>query len=229
MIREGLICGAAVLVNLAALDRGGDRGISFSDDFEGGIASRWVRQEKDGRLDVVPAPGRPGRALRARAAPKRDAVTKAAVIARTAPIRIGQRVTVRFDLYAPAGTPLNSLQLVDLECATCGEGGNPGIRLYLRRGRLRIDRSKIGIAHAWTNDAAPQLTPARWHRVQLDVLVGAVGTARVTLDGREVLAARGATLLPGADHIDRVQIGITANSNAVPATLLIDNVAIAAR
>lgn len=227
MIREGAICAAAVVVSLAALDRGGTR-VELADDFEHGIARSWVRQEQSGRLEIVPAPARPGRVLRASAGPKGANVTKAALIARTAPIVSGQTVTVEFDLYAPAGTPLNSLQLVDFECATCGEGGNPGIRLYLRRGRLRIDRSKIGIARAWINDAAPALQNDRWHHIRLSVLVGAAGSARVTLDGRPVLEADGATLLPGADHADRVQIGVTANSNAVPVTLLIDNVTIAA-
>ena len=228
MIREGLICGAAVVISLSALDRGG-RGLSIADSFDAGIAKTWVRQEVDGTLDTVPAPGRPGRALRARAAPKRGPVTKAAVIARTAPIMTGQHVRVTFDLYVPTGTPINSLQLVDLECATCGEGGNPGIRLYLRRGRLRIDRSKIGIARAWMDDSAPVLAAQRWYRIGLEVLVGERGSARVTLNGRQVLAGEGATVLPGADHVDRVQIGVTANSNAMPATLLIDDVAIVAR
>ncbi|WP_375285649.1 hypothetical protein [Sphingomonas sp.] len=228
MIREGLICGAAVVISLSALDRGG-RGLSISEGFERGIARSWVRQEVDGTLDTVPATGRDGQALRARAAPRRGRVPKAALIARTAPIVSGQRVRVAFDLFVPAGTPINSLQIVDLECATCGEGGNPGIRLYLRRGRLRIDRSKIGIARAWMNDAAPALSADRWHRIGLDVLLGAQGRARVTLDGREVLVGEGATLLPGADHLDRIQIGITANSNAVPATLLVDNIAISTR
>lgn len=227
MIREGLICASAVVISLAALDRGGSA-VSISDDFDRGIARSWVRQEVDGTLDTVPAPGRAGRVLRARAAPKRGQVSKAALIARTPPITTGRRVRVTFDLYVPEGTPTNSLQLVDLECATCGEGGNPGIRLYLRRGRLRIDRSKIGIARAWMNDAAPVLAAARWHRVQLDVRIGAAGDARVLLDGRPVLAGEGATLLAGADHVDRVQIGVTANSNPVAATLLIDNVVIAA-
>lgn len=225
MIREGLICAAAVVISLSALDRAGTP-ISIADDFDRGIGGGWVRQEQNGAVDTIAAPGRAGRVLRARAEAKRATVTKAALIARTAPIAVGRRVRVRFDLQVPAGYPLNSLQLVDLECATCGEGGNPGIRLYLRRGRLRIDRSKIGIARAWMDDAAPTLSPGRWHHVDMEVGIGPQGSARVRLDGRTVLTGEGATLLPGADHIDRVQIGITANSNPVSARLLIDRVAI---
>ncbi len=235
MIRFTLIGGVALLASAACADRAPAR-FAAADEFERGLCTGgcpnavWaVRQQEDGTVDVVAAPGRGGKALRARTAPKRTRVTKAALIARTAPMTIGERVTIAFDLYAPAPTPLNSLQLVDLECATCGEGGNPGIRLYLRRGRLRIDRSKIGIAHAWTRDDAPVLVNDRWYHIQMTVRIGANGNARVMLDGREVLSGEGATILAGADHADRIQIGITANSNPVPATLLIDNVSLSAR
>lgn len=230
MIREaGLFvftaAGALALIGWGAAP------IAFGDDFERGIGGTWaLRQQQEGTVDTVRAPGRPGLVLRARAAAKGASVTKAALVARPGSMRVGQTVRVGFDLMIPAGTPANSLQLVDLECATCGEGGNPGIRLYLRRGRLRIDRSKIGIGRAWLDDAAPVLANGRWYRVGLVVRLGAAdGAAQVTLDGRTVLTGRGDTLLPGADHIDRVQIGITANSNPVPATLYLDNVAVSAR
>ena len=74
------------------------------------------------------------------------------------------------------------------------------------------------------------LAPDRWHHIGVRVRVGTDvdGSARVTLDGREVLAARGATVLPGSPtHVDRIQIGITANSNPVPVEAWIDRVAVA--
>lgn len=232
MIREAALF-ALVAAGAAALigsDGGRSGPVAFGDDFERCIGPAWaLRQQEGGVVDAVRAPGRAGRALRARAGAKAGRVTKAGLVARTPAMRVGETVRVAFDLYVPRGTPLNSLQLVDLECATCGEGGNPGIRLYLRRGRLRIDRSKIGIARAWLDDTAPMLANDRWHRVALTVRLGAEsGAARVMLDGRTVLVGRGDTLLPGSDHADRVQIGITANSNPVPATLYIDNVAVVA-
>lgn len=206
------------------------------DDFERGLCvgscrgAPWaITQEENGRVRVAAAPGRPGRALLAETGPKRGGVAKADVVARTRFLPAGTLVAIAFDLHVPRGTPLDSLQLVDVECASCGEGGNPGVRLYLRRGRLRIDRSKIGTRHAWTRDDAPQLVAGRWHRIvwRLRLGVGDDGTAGVTLDGREVLRATGATLAPlprlGAD---RVQIGITANSNPVPARVWFDNVSV---
>jgi hypothetical protein len=142
---------------------------------------------------------------------------------------------VAFFVMVPQGAPLNSIHLVDIECASCGEEGNPGIRLYLRHGRLRIDRSKIGVADAWTNDAAPQLRSGRWHRLELDVTLGfgTAGRLRARLDGRTVLEAQGDTIVRPSDGstagADRIQIGLTASSNAVPALAWFDDVAVTIR
>lgn len=226
-----------VLLSLLALAAGPSSG-GFVEDFEHdmriGQGGRWaLAQQINGRVRLVPAPARSGRALLATAGPKRgETVAKADLVARVATMPAGTQLSIAFDLRIPAASPRDSLQLVDVECAICGESGNPGIRLYLRRGRLRIDRAKIGIRHAWTRDDAPVLAPDRWHRItwQLRLDPGEAGAARVLLDGREVLAARGATLADtpriGAD---RVQIGITANSNAVPAMAWFDNIAVTVR
>ncbi|WP_294356999.1 heparin lyase I family protein [uncultured Sphingomonas sp.] len=236
-----LALGTAAIAGTTLIQRSAAQGerVTLSDDFDRGLcvgrcaASPWaIAQQIRGRARAAPAPDRSGLALLAEAGAKTDGVAKADVVARLRPVGPGRRITVAFDLRVPAGTPLNSLQLVDLECASCGEGGNPGIRLYLRRGRLRVDRSKIGIEHAWTRDDAPTLANDRWHHVEWQVRVAADdrGATRVLLDGRDVLAARGATAaaLPRV-AIDRVQIGITANSNAVPATAWFDNVRVDVR
>ncbi len=209
---------AKIVIALLALQA------SLTDDFEHGL-DRWsLTQQIGGTVATAPATDRRGRALRADAGPKvADVVAKADVVARIAPVARGGTIRVAFDLRIPTGFPRDSLQLVDLECATCGEGGNPGIRLYLRRGRLRIDRSKLGIAHAWAQDDAPVLAADRWYRVAWDLTVSDRdgGSARVTLDGRTVLAATGVT---ARAHVDRVQIGITANSNPFPARVFVDAV-----
>ena len=228
-----------MLIPLLALAAAAAAGDAIHDDFERGLCLgacpgwNWPASQRiDGDLATVRDPASGGRALRARVGPREGRVPKAALIARVPKIAPGQRVRVSFDLLVPEGAPLNSIHLVDLECARCGEGGNPGIRLYLRHGRLRIDRSKIGEEHAWTNDGAPQLRHRRWHRIELDVAAGfgEAGRAEVRLDGRSVLSARGDTLsrpLPGiAPGADRVQIGLTASSNARPAAAYFDNVRI---
>lgn len=222
---------------LLALAAGPSSG-SFVENFERGVrigrGSPWaLAQQIDGHVSTVSAPARSGRAMLATAGPKRGGtVAKADLVARVATMPAGTRLSIAFDLRIPDASPRDSLQLVDVECAACGEGGNPGIRLYLRRGRLRIDRAKIGIRHAWMRDDAPVLAPDRWHRItwQLRLDPGEAGVARVLLDGRDVLAARGATLAnTPCIGADRIQIGITANSNAVPARAWFDNIAVTVR
>jgi hypothetical protein len=209
----------------------------FADDFERGLCLGGCRgwnwassQQIDGSLAVVA--GRGGKLLRAETKARGQRVPKAALIARPAKLAPGATARIGFSLMVPQGAPLNSIHLVDLECASCGIDGNPGIRLYLRHGRLRIDRAKIGVRDAWTNDRAPQLRHGRWHRVELDVTAGfgAAGQVRVRLDGRTVLEARGDTIIrPEAGQAagaDRIQIGLTASSNAGPATAWLDDVAV---
>ncbi|MBH9536262.1 hypothetical protein [Novosphingopyxis sp. YJ-S2-01] len=209
------------------------RPLALADDFDEALCTGdcpgavwYFRQEVEGRLSVVPDPRARGGLLLAEAGPRTGRVPKAALVARFPRIGDGQKLAIAFDVMIPRGKPLNSVHLLDLECADCGMSGNPGIRLYLRRGRLRIDRAKIGIEHAWTDDAAPQLEAGRLYRIEalVDLAPDDRGGARVLLDGRPVLEARGRTLLPRRDAgIDRIQLGITATSNDVPAAALFDN------
>ncbi len=209
------------------------RPLSLADNFDQGLCTGncpgaiwYFRQEVGGRLSAVPDPRARGGVLLAEAGPRAGRVPKAALVARFPRIGGGQRLAIAFDVMIPRGRPVNSVHLLDLECADCGMSGNPGIRLYLRRGRLRIDRAKIGIEHAWTDDAAPQLEPGRWHRIEalVDLAPDDRGGARVQLDGRPILQARGRTLLSRRDAgIDRIQLGITATSNTVPAAALFNN------
>lgn len=210
---------------------------AFGDDFERGLCTgdcrgwNWAAsQQIDGSLTVIP--GRGGKVLHTRTEARGARVPKAALIARPAKLRPGETVRIGFSIRVPADAPLNSIHLVDLECASCGEAGNPGIRLYLRHGRLRIDRAKIGHRDAWTDDAAPQLRHGRWHRIELDVTAGfgTAGRARARLDGVTVLEASGDTIIRpqagAAAGADRIQIGLTASSNPMPATALFDDVTV---
>ena len=210
---------------------------AFGDGFEHGLCLGGCRgwnwaasQQIDGSLSVVR--GRSGKILQARAQARGSRVPKAALIARPAKLAPGTTVRISFLVMVPDGAPLNSIHLVDLECASCGEAGNPGIRLYLRHSRLRIDRSKIGERSAWTDYTAPQLRHKQWHRIALDVTVGFgnAGGVRTYLDGKTVLEARGDTLIrpqgSAAAGADRIQIGLTASSNAVPAVAYFDDVTV---
>lgn len=135
----------------------------------------------------------------------------------------GEVVTATADVMIPDGGPVNSIHLMDLECKDCGISGNPGLRLYLRDGRLRIDRAKIGERHAWVNDTAPQVPTGRWVRIAwtLALSAGADGWTQVMMDGAEVLTATGRTVPigPRGQGVDGLQIGLTANSNDTAASV----------
>ncbi len=209
---------------------------AFADRFDQGLCLggcpgwNWATsQQIDGTLHVS------GGRLHARTEARGSRVPKAALIARPAKLPPGATARIAFSAMVPRGAPLNSIHLVDVECASCGEAGNPGIRLYLRHGRMRIDRSKIGHRDAWTNDLAPQLRHGVWHRIELEVTAGFgdAGRVRARLDGKTVLEAVGDTLVRPSNGAsagaDRIQIGLTASSNPVPAELWIDDVAVAIR
>jgi hypothetical protein len=71
--------------------------------------------------------------------------------------------------------------------------------------------------------------------VELEMIAGfgSAGRVRVHLDGRTVLEERGDTIVRPfggqAAGLDRIQIGLTASSNAVPATAWFDDVAVTIR
>jgi hypothetical protein len=224
-----LLTGCTFAASAAAPD-------AFADGFGSGLCLGGCRgwnwatsQQVDGRLAVVN-----GR-LRAETQARGKRVPKAALIARPAKLVPGATARISFSVMVPQGAPLNSIHLADIECASCGEDGNPGIRLYLRHGRLRIDRSKIGVRDAWTNDFAAQLRHGRWHRVELDVTAGfgTAGAVSARLDGTTVLEARGDTIIRPSGGApagaDRIQIGLTASSNSVPAIAWFDDVAVTIR
>jgi hypothetical protein len=227
---------AFLLPLLTSAAFGGSSPDAFADDFGRGLCLggckgwNWATsQQIDGELEVI------GGRLRAQTQARGKRVPKAALIARPAKLAPGSTARIAFSVTVPQGGALNSIHLLDIECASCGEEGNPGIRLYVRHGRLRIDRSKIGVRDALTNDAAPQRRHGRGHRVELDFTAGfgAAGRVRARLDGATVLEAQGDTIVrpsggaaPGAD---RIQIGITASSNAVPAVAWFDDIAVTIR
>ena len=157
----------------------------------------------------------------ARAGPRDGRVAKAALIVPFERAPAGSVVTVSARFRFPADSPLDSIHLMDIECKRCGIDGNPGLRLYLRDGRLRVDRAKIDGGHAWTNDAAPRVPRGEWVRIAWRLRLGEAGRSSVRLGGVRVLDDRGRTVpgAPPADAVDRVQIGITASSNAVPVAL----------
>jgi len=145
--------------------------------------------------------------------------------------------------FFPPGSALDSLILMDLECASCGIDTNPGIRLYLRDGLLRVDRSKIGAFEPMLPTVAKFITSEGWHNISWEVTlgVGNAGRSVVLIDGVKMLDVQGTTILTQAEIdkvaqgivvrelVDRFQVGMTANSNNSEQTLYLDDVKICLR
>ena len=186
-------------------------------------------QLQRGTIDCAPA--RPGEApaLRFTADAKRGTVGKAGLILPFQPLGPGGTVTVSAEMFLPEDSPANSIVLIDAECKHCGLPGNPGLRVYLRRAGLRVDRSKIGERHAWARENPPEVPRGEWVRIGWHLALGtdeATGRSEITLNGTPVLQNAGRTLPDAGEFtsIDRVQIGVTANSNDIPVTLSLRDV-----
>lgn len=183
-------------------------------------------QEQRGTVSCATMDGAPVYAFEA--GPKTDTVGKAALILPFDAMGAGQRLSVEADLYLPADTPANSILIFDAECKRCGIPGNPGLRVYFRDGGLRVDRSKIGERHAWAMEAPPIVPHAQWVTVRWSLLLSDKddGRSELALNGAPFLTNTGRTLPVGGDRtaVDRMQVGLTANSNPDPATLYMRNI-----
>lgn len=217
----------------------------LEEDFEVGTipGAFAAKQLQRGRLEVVADPVDVRNIVAsANAGRKTDRVGKAALIHRfdrlVTETVVEMSARFRIDPYSP----VDSIILMDLECASCGVDTNPGVRLYLRDGRLRIDRSKIGEETPFYSDVDHQVRPGIWAAITWAVAIGpdGIGWSTVDLDGQRVLDAEGATILGqgtaarnwGLDvveGVDRFQIGITANSNRRDVSLMFDDVRFCAR
>ncbi len=206
---------------------------------EGGNARWSALQMKRGNFDFISDPDDGSKkVISLTAGPKQfGKVGKAALIYRFPPAYEGQSIKMSGRFYFPDKTPLNSLILMDLECAACGPDTNPGIRLYLRDGLIRIDRSKIGIDTPFLPHTDLRLSTSQWHHIEWHVILGqsSNGKSTVWLNGEEVLYQNGTTLLsqeiikaltdrPVLSAVDRFQIGLTANSNSEPVIIHLDDV-----
>ncbi|WP_264212625.1 hypothetical protein [Leisingera thetidis] len=203
---------------------------------QGGFAHVQLQR---GEAVLAEDPLQPGnRVARLTAGPKKKGkVGKADYVHRFEPLPAGSVILMQARIYFPPGMPLNSVILMDLECASCGLETNPGIRLYLRRGLLRVDRSKVGIKQPFLPTVPRVMTAGVWHELSWQVTLGAGedGRSLVTLDGEVISDARGTTMLTQEivsrhmdvtvrEQADRFQIGLTANSNPQAAEMLLDDV-----
>lgn len=195
-----------------------------------------VFQDQNGSLSLSQS----GQVAMFSAGPKASKVGKSAVIQHIDPMADADLLNISTGFMIPKGAPTDSIMLMDFESAGSNIDTNPGTRIYLRDGQLRVDRSKIGIEESWNASQAEPIRPGAWHglRVAFDAGVGQKGGIKIYLDGKLVFDETGTTVLTqdvlsstGITHngagIDRVQSGLTANSNDVAATVALRDLKIA--
>lgn len=216
---------------------------NLSDDFESGLekGAPWAAQQLQrgkARLMKDPTGDSDNMVLALEAGRKKGGkVGKADLIHRFEPLKMGKTINMKARFYIPKGTPLNSLILMDVECASCGLPKNPGVRLYLRDGRIRVDRSKIGIKEPFLPLKEKKVMQNKWFTVHWLLKLGdeTGGISKVHLDDELVLDNQGTNLITQKivdtladikikEQVDRFQIGITANSNKSKAKMLVDDV-----
>lgn len=165
---------------------------------------------------------------------KTNVVGKSALSAAIDPITTDdpQTINVSFDLKIPSGSPDNSIILADFESTASGIGANPGVRVYLRDGYLRVDRSKIGESEPWYSDQDGPINIDDWNAIEITMIPGANGEGlfEIRLNGQLILSETGNNVLSDEwkasvgledlySPVDRVQVGLTANSNTVTASV----------
>lgn len=191
-------------------------------------------------------------ALRFDAIPSDSEVSKANVERGRLSLAEGQRVRISAWFFLPPRQNLDNLFLIDVECRSCWPEGthrnnpSPGIRLMLkdREGQPVVERGKLGRLPTLRQTQGTKLgfPTNRWVHLEwiLDLSTGQDGKTEILLDGKRALSARGITMpspevfrqsgveLKQPVVLERVQLGITANSTPGPIVLYVDDVTITA-
>ncbi|WP_052261743.1 heparin lyase I family protein [Leisingera sp. ANG-M1] len=138
-------------------------------------------------------------------------------------------ITAEFDFMIPDGMPTSHIYLADIESASASSGYNPGVRIQVRDGIIRVERGKIGIKELWPADME-ELETGRWYSLKVELRPGRGddGEVRLYLDGEKVVDENGQTVDTTSSNswIDRVQVGLTANVNDYDAALAVRNIEI---
>ncbi|WP_052249042.1 heparin lyase I family protein [Leisingera sp. ANG-Vp] len=136
-------------------------------------------------------------------------------------------VTAEFDFMIPDGMPTSHIYLADIESKAASSGFNPGVRIQVRDGIIRVERGKIGIKELWPADM-DELETGRWYSLKVELRPGRGddGEVRVYLDGQKVVDENGQTVDTTSSNswIDTVQVGLTANVNDYDAALAVRNI-----
>lgn len=128
----------------------------------------------------------------------------------------GDTIFADFWLYIEDGTPLG---IIDFECSHASD--SPGVRLLLNSSLVPRLESKF--FHKPSFAASSSIAADQWVHIELEVgLHESSGEIRLRVDGTLLINATGQTLPVPSMAYDRVQIGVTANSEATAVLLYVD-------
>jgi hypothetical protein len=177
-------------------------------------------------------------AWRCIAAPKTDRVGKAYVTKNFPAVTRGEVVEAQARYLIENIPETGSIYLMDFECRYCGPKGKAGIRLLLNNGRLRVNRTKLGLGQDFVS-TVPRAVPAgKPFTLAVRLLLGGEdGETTVLVDNQPVLHAVGINmplrkvaaqqgLELKQEQLDYVQFGVTANSTPDTVRLLFTDAAI---
>ena|GEM_PF-4233901 len=150
---------------------------------------------------------------------------KSSISQRLDPLSDADTLEMKFSFMVPEGSPTSSIFIADFEAAG---GGNPGVRLQLKDGVLIAERDKLGISDRWFPETPETIETGRWYDVSVALVQGknAEGSLRVLVDGKLHIDETGTTRADGTS-IDRMQFGVTGNSNDVDAVVQFKDVSFA--
>ncbi|WP_052254159.1 M10 family metallopeptidase C-terminal domain-containing protein [Leisingera sp. ANG-S5] len=182
-----------------------------------------ILQLQDGRIDI----SEDGSVSLMRAGSAGEKVGKSAYSTAINSTDASGLITAEFEFMIPDGNPLSHIYLADLESNASSSGFNPGVRIQVRDGLIRVERGKIGIKELWPADQDELLQTGKWYTLKIVMRPGDQnsGEIQLYLDGKLVVDEQGQTMDTryANGEIDRVQIGLTANVNDYDAALAVRN------
>ena len=163
-------------------------------------------------------------------------VGKSALSTQIAPISASDQktVVVEFGFLIPDGGQLSSIMIADLESSSANVGTNPGVRINMQDGFLRVDRSKLGVEEPWYTQQTEPIQTGQWNDIEIRMVpgLGQDGVLEIYLNSELILRESGDNILSSEvmaqfgitepdTQLDRVQVGLTANSNEVATSIAI--------
>lgn len=167
---------------------------------------------------------------------KRERVGKAYVTKNFPPAQAGDIIEVEARYLITRAPSDGSLYLMDIECRHCGPQWKAGIRVLVRQGQLRVNRSKLALKKDLVAKDAISIPTGKSFALSTRLRLGdESGETVISIDGSPVIQGRGVNmplrhifaqqnLDLKEEHLDYVQFGITANSGDSEAEVLVSDI-----